>query len=114
MRSRKGPQRSSFHRPCGLLSTQIDLKCWDNRFSKANLCQKSSEVSEQDPRITNTWRLKIPNSGINGGKYFFLTIHPPAYILVGFAALAAWQYGGGGANSRTYDQGPALLSRSLF
>src|SRR5258708_30636035 len=47
MRSRKGPQRSSFHRPCGLLSTQIDLECWGNRFSKANLCQKSSKVSEQ-------------------------------------------------------------------
>jgi len=32
----------------------------------------------------------------------------------GFANLSADQFGGEAANSLTYDQGPALLSRSLF
>src|SRR5437899_913195 len=42
---------------------------------------------------------------------FLLTIEPLTYILIGFAASPVRQCGGGGANSCTYDQGPALLSR---
>ncbi len=51
---------------------------------------------------------------MNGDNPFLLTIPPPPYILVGFLA-PPFEWGGGEeANSLTYDQGPALLSRSLF
>jgi hypothetical protein len=43
-----------------------------------------------------------------------LTILPPEYILVNFLALPCEQQGGKEASSLNYDQGPALLSRSLL
>jgi hypothetical protein len=45
---------------------------------------------------------------------FFLTIAPRTYILVGFVVVPFEQFGDEEANSFTYDQGPALFSRSLF
>jgi len=43
-----------------------------------------------------------------------LTIPPPTYMLVGFVALVCESCVGEEANTLTYDQGPALLSRSLL
>jgi hypothetical protein len=45
---------------------------------------------------------------------FFLTIAPRTYILVGFVTSSSEQFIDDEANSLTYDQGPALLSRSLL
>ncbi len=54
------------------------------------------------------------NSICHCGNPLFLTIPPPTYILVGFLDLPFEPLGGEEAHSLTYDQGPALLSRSLF
>jgi len=111
----ESPAKNSFLRACGLLGTQIECDCWGNTVSKAILCWKSSEVNQLHDTLAHLLRkenenLKIPSQW---RQAFLLDIQPPTYMLVGFANLSADQLEAK-RNSLTYDQGPALLSRSLF
>src|SRR6266699_5226182 len=90
------------------------LRFRDITVSKTNPCWKSSEGRQPQGCILAPEKRRLRIIKPRGAAPFLLTIPPPAYILIGFAAGPARQCGIAGANSRTYDQGPALLSRSLL